>query len=106
MQTAAAISFLFLFAATVSSQSPTPKPSPEPIREEVIVVADRAGNSVADTPASVDVISRKSIQTTAAVMPDDVIRQIVGFSTFRRTSGRSSNPTTQGVSFRGIGSSG
>lgn len=106
MRIAEASCFLFLFAATIYSQSPTPTPSPEPIRETVIVVADRMGTSVADTPASVDVISRKSIETTASVMPDDVVRQSVGFSTFRRTSGRSSNPTTQGVSFRGIGSSG
>lgn len=108
MPTAAATILVFLFAATVSSQSPTPSPtpSPEPIREEVIVVADRAESSVADTPASVDVISQQTVRSTAAVMPDDVVRQSVGFSTFRRTSGRSSNPTTQGVSFRGIGSSG
>ncbi len=106
MRIVAASILVFLFAATVSSQSSTPTPTPEPIREDVIVVADRTGSSVADTPASVDVISRKSINSTAAVMPDDVSRQSVGFSTFRRTSGRNSNPTTQGVSFRGIGSSG
>ncbi len=106
MQNIAALSLLFLLAATVYSQSPTPTPSPEPIREEVVVVADRTGTSVADTPASVDVITRNAIETTSAATPDDIARQSVGFSTFRRTSGRSSNPTTQGVSFRGIGSSG
>jgi len=34
------------------------------------------------------------------------LRQVAGFSTFRRTSGRQANPTTQGVSLRGVGSSG
>jgi len=106
MRNVAASILVFLFAATLSGQSPTPSPSPEPIREEVVVVADRTETSVADTPASVDVISQRTIRSTAAVLPDDVVRQSVGFSTFRRTSGRSSNPTTQGVSFRGIGSSG
>ncbi|MBL8180663.1 MAG: TonB-dependent receptor [Blastocatellia bacterium] len=106
MRHAAATILVFLFAATISGQTPTPSPSPEPIREEVVVVADRSESSVTDTPASVDVISQQTVRSTAAVMPDDVVRQSVGFSTFRRTSGRSSNPTTQGVSFRGIGSSG
>lgn len=106
MQNAAAISLVFLCAATIYGQSQTPSPTPEPIREEVIVVAGRSGSSVADTPASVDVLTRKNIDSTAASMPDDIARQSVGFSTFRRTSGRTSNPTTQGVSFRGIGSSG
>ncbi|MCU1258683.1 MAG: TonB-dependent receptor, plug [Bryobacterales bacterium] len=37
---------------------------------------------------------------------DDRLRQVPGFSLFRRTSSIVANPTTQGVSLRGIGSTG
>jgi outer membrane cobalamin receptor len=37
---------------------------------------------------------------------DDRLREVPGFSLFRRTSSVTANPTTQGVSLRGIGSTG
>jgi outer membrane receptor protein involved in Fe transport len=37
---------------------------------------------------------------------DDVLRQVVGFSLFRRSGSRTANPTAQGVSLRGLGASG
>lgn len=51
-------------------------------------------------------LSRMDLQETAAPLIDDKLRQTAGFSTFRRNSGRQANPTTQGVSLRGIGASG
>lgn len=102
----------WLFAATVSGQMPTisptplPSPAPSPISEQVIVIADRNGTLISETPASVTVMSRPSIEASAAPNLDEILRQNVGFSTFRRSGGRTSNPTTQGVSFRGTGSSG
>ena len=35
-----------------------------------------------------------------------MLRQVPGFSLFRRTTSRAANPTTQGVSLRGLGASG
>jgi len=52
------------------------------------------------------IVSSSELKATAAPVLDDALRQIAGFSTFRRTSGRQANPTTQGVSLRGVGSSG
>ena len=46
------------------------------------------------------------MQTTAAFRTDDILRQVPGFSLFRRTTSRAANPTTQGVSLRGLGASG
>ncbi|MGI8745936.1 MAG: TonB-dependent receptor plug domain-containing protein [Bryobacteraceae bacterium] len=46
------------------------------------------------------------IQEAAGVNIDDRLREIPGFSLFRRTSSIVANPTTQGVSLRGIGSTG
>lgn len=46
------------------------------------------------------------IQDTAGTNLDDRLRDIPGFTLFRRASSVVANPTTQGVSLRGIGSSG
>src|SRR5690606_40256505 len=59
-----------------------------------------------DTPASVAVVPRVSIESSGAAAADDILRQVPGFSTFRRSSSRHSNPTTQGVSIRNAGGSG
>ena len=83
-----------------------PQPSPLPIREEVIVTSNRTETKIGDTPASVVTFSRREIGTAAAPTIDDVLRQAVGFSILRRSSSRNANPTTQGVSLRGVGSSG
>ncbi len=48
----------------------------------------------------------KQIQAAAAQTVDDLLRQVPGFSNFRRSSSLVANPTTQGVSLRGAGASG
>jgi outer membrane receptor protein involved in Fe transport len=40
------------------------------------------------------------------LMLDDTLRQLPGFSLFRRSSSRTANPTAQGVSLRGLAASG
>lgn len=100
-----ALLFLFLLISLrVSGQEPIP--TPPPIREEVTVTASRIETKIADTPASIFTLSRVSIESAAASTIDDNLRQSVGFSIFRRTSSRNANPTTQGVSLRGVGASG
>jgi outer membrane receptor protein involved in Fe transport len=61
---------------------------------------------LADTPASVVVVSREALAGTAAATVDDALRQVPGFTLFRRAGSRTANPTTQGVSLRGLGASG
>ncbi len=80
--------------------------APMGLRERVFVSADRVGRRLGDTPASVAVIGREEIAASAAPTLDDTLRQVPGFSIFRRSSSRNANPTTQGVSLRGVGSSG
>ena len=48
----------------------------------------------------------EEIKTTAAPTIDDKLRQVAGFSLFRRSGSRYANPTSQGVSLRGVGASG
>lgn len=58
------------------------------------------------TAASVVALDSKTLDITAASTVDDKLRQVPGFSLFRRAGSRTANPTTQGVSLRGIGASG
>jgi iron complex outermembrane recepter protein len=74
--------------------------------EELTVTAARTTTSQADTPASVVVVSREDLRTTPALTLDDALRQVPGFSLFRRAGSRTANPTTQGAFLRGVGASG
>lgn len=79
---------------------------PAVVSTEVDVTASRTALPLSETPASVQVISANLIQTSGALEVDDILREVAGFDLFRRNSSRTSNPTTQGVSMRGVGSSG
>src|SRR5207302_8225541 len=71
------------------------------------VTATQTKTRLSDTPASVVVITRQAtMQTTAASTTDDALRQVAGFTLFRRSGSRTANPTSQGVSLRGVGASG
>lgn len=80
--------------------------SPAAILEAVTVTPSRTEQRLGDVPASIAVLDSQQIKQSAAVVADDVLRQIPTFSLFRRTSSLSSHPTAQGVSLRGIGPSG
>jgi len=82
------------------------EPAPLHLAEDVTVTASREPVRLADTPASVAVVDRAALEVTAAPTVDDALRQVVGFSLFRRTGSRTANPTIQGVSLRGVGASG
>jgi len=80
--------------------------APASLREEVVVTANRTKTRLGETPASVVTLSKTEINQTAAPTIDDALRQVAGFSLFRRTGSRNANPTAQGVSLRGVGASG
>ena len=73
---------------------------------QITVTAERTETRVSDTAASVAMLSAEDIATTAALTIDDALRQVPGFSLFRRSGSRTANPTAQGVSLRGVGASG
>ena len=79
---------------------------PATAAEQVTVTANRTGVRVVENATSVTILSGPDIEATAAFRLDDMLRQVPGFSLFRRTTSRSANPTTQGVSLRGLGASG
>lgn len=77
-------------------------PQPEPVRTSLTVV----GNIEAEAPAFVTTLGPRQIAQQPGVNLDDRLRAIPGFTLFRRSSSLVANPTTQGVSLRGLGSSG
>ncbi len=79
---------------------------PAAVSETVTVTPARTELRLAVAPASVSVLDAKDVSNAAAQTFDDLLRQIPGFSIFRRSSSVVANPTTQGVSLRGAGASG
>ncbi|HEV2498023.1 MAG TPA: TonB-dependent receptor [Terriglobia bacterium] len=75
------------------------------LSQQVTVTANRVATPVSQTAGSVAVLSSTQIASTPALTLDGILRQIPGFSLFRRTDSRVANPTTQGVSLRGVGAS-
>ena len=92
-------------AASLSAQDEAAKVPPR-LAEELTVTAAREPTRIADTPASVAILPQAALAVSASGFLDDALRQVVGFSLFRRTSSRTANPTAQGVSLRGLGASG
>jgi outer membrane receptor protein involved in Fe transport len=74
--------------------------------DTITVTATRTETRVADTPASVVVLTSEELRESAAPTVDDALRQVAGFTLFRRAGSRVANPTAQGVSLRGVGASG
>ena len=77
---------------------------PAGVIERILVTAD--DERIPSTPTSQFAISRREINLSGALTIDDVLRQVPGFSLFRRSGGLTANPTSQGVSLRGVGANG
>ncbi|MGB8674253.1 MAG: TonB-dependent receptor [Candidatus Acidiferrales bacterium] len=80
--------------------------APSSSAEQVIVTAARTATDINDAPSGDVQLSHDDLQATPALQLDDQLRQIPGFSLYRRSSSRTANPTTQGVSLRGLGANG
>ena len=74
--------------------------------QHVLVTANRINTALEDSPADSVTISDDDLASTPALALDDVLREVPGFTLFRRSSSRTANPGTQGVSMRGVGASG
>ena len=87
-----------------AGSSPEIMLQPAGVAEQVTVMRTEA--RIDETPASVVAMGRDEIQQNAAATVDDKLRQVPGFTLFRRAGSRAANPTAQGSSLRGIGASG
>ncbi len=80
--------------------------APGTLLQQVVVTAARTQTRLGDTSTGMIQLSRQELEATPNFTLDDSLRQVPGFSLFRRSSSRTANPTTEGVSLRGTGASG
>jgi outer membrane receptor protein involved in Fe transport len=81
--------------------------APASVRESVVVTAAAATSGAwRDGSTGQTRLSREDLERQPAVTPDEALRVLAGFSLFRRSSARASNPTTHGVTMRGLSASG
>jgi outer membrane cobalamin receptor len=78
---------------------------PSSKKEELVVSAARSELRLSEAPVSTVLLSTQDLNASPAERVDDVLREVPGFSLFRRSSSRTANPSTQGVSLRGLGGS-
>jgi outer membrane receptor protein involved in Fe transport len=79
---------------------------PAPFFEAVNVTSSRTAVPKTDPSATMTVFSGSELLTSGSLALDDALKAVPGFTLFRRTSSRVSNPTAQGVTLRGLGGTG
>ena len=77
---------------------------PTPLIERIVVTADT--ERIPATPTSEYAVGRRELALSGSLTIDDVLRQAPGFNLFRRSGSLTANPTSQGVSLRGVGANG
>ena len=77
---------------------------PVTVRQQVTVTATRSPAAVGETAKTVYRLGAEELHEYPAVTLDESLRQHAGFELFRRSSTRVQNPTSAGVSLRGLGS--
>jgi outer membrane receptor protein involved in Fe transport len=80
------------------------QPAQPAVQQTVTVTADRGLVSSTDSATSVATLTPEELQQAPGLALDDRLHQVAGFMLFRRTSSWTANPTTEGVSLRGLGS--
>lgn len=78
---------------------------PTNFADSVVVTATRGAERL-PSAASSTVLTSAELTNMAAGSLDDALRATPGFTLFRRSSSRVANPTTQGVTLRGVSGSG
>jgi outer membrane receptor protein involved in Fe transport len=72
--------------------------------QQVTVTAYREPLSEIESPVTTRLLTEQALASTAAVTLDGEMRQLPGTELFRRSSSLVANPSSQGVSLRGLGS--
>jgi outer membrane receptor protein involved in Fe transport len=86
------------------SASTTVQLDPANTNQQVTVTAYRTPLGSLESPVTTRGLSEFALSTTASVTMDGQLRQLPGVELFRRSSSLVANPTSQGISLRGLGS--
>jgi outer membrane receptor protein involved in Fe transport len=74
------------------------------VNQQITVTATRSSIDLPATANTIYALTTSDLTTYPATELDDKLRQQAGFELFRRSSSRVQNPTSQGISLRGLGS--
>ena len=74
------------------------------VKQQVTVTASRTALETSATASNVRLLSAETLEAAPGFTLDDRLRQVPGLELFRRTSSWVANPTTEGISLRGLGS--
>ena len=92
-------------AETLSlSASTTIHMKPAGTDQQVTVTAYRAPLGELQSPVTTRLLTQRALRSTAAITLDSKMAQIPGVQLYRRSSSLVANPTSQGISLRGLGS--
>src|ERR1035437_4507595 len=77
---------------------------PSAVSQQITVTATRSSIDMPATANTIYALSTHDLNDYPATAMDEKLRQQAGFELFRRSSARVQNPTSQGISLRGLGS--
>jgi outer membrane receptor protein involved in Fe transport len=77
---------------------------PSAVAQQITVTATRSSLDLPATASTTYALTAHDLHAYPAIALDDQLRQQAGFELFRRSSSRVQNPTSQGISLRGLGS--
>jgi vitamin B12 transporter len=110
---AAMIRFSLSAAALLSSSAAVAQSAEQPaasasapenaVAREIVVTGRGLADAPGDRAYAVVTIDRARIQANASNRLESVLADVAGLQQFRRSDSRSANPTSQGISLRGIG---
>jgi outer membrane receptor protein involved in Fe transport len=72
--------------------------------EQVTVTAFRTPLGELESPATTRILSEQALDSTASITLDSQLRRLPGVELFRRSTSLVANPSSQGISLRGLGS--
>jgi outer membrane receptor protein involved in Fe transport len=72
--------------------------------QQQVAVTTRSNSPIGDTAKTSYHLDAIALKAYPAITLDEALRQHAGFELFRRASSRIANPTSEGVSLRGLGS--
>jgi outer membrane receptor protein involved in Fe transport len=77
---------------------------PSIVAQQITVTATRSSIDLPATANTIYALTASKLADYPSIALDDKLRQQAGFELFRRSSSRVQNPTSQGISLRGLGS--
>ncbi len=78
--------------------------SPSQSHDQITVTATRSSTPLGETARTTSTLTPTQLHNYPAVTLDESLRQHAGFELFRRAGSRVANPTSEGISLRGLGS--